>query len=143
MGDERARTTSRSTPSTWHSRGGAQRQGLLHHYLRQGRFDDAIKLAEHYPRDMAPIQYGHVLALLMAGREGEAVTTLAQAKEDYPEVCKMLISPKPRRPVLEEGRVTVGGKDEAWYYREDYLDIWQQSGGLLWLIKQAKVKPAV
>lgn len=119
-----------------------KREELLHHYLRQGRFDDAIKLAEHYPRDMAPVQYGHALALLMAGRESEAMITLIQAREDYPEVCKMLISPKPRRPVLQEGMVTVGGKDEAWFYREDYLDIWQQSGGLAWLKKQVKVKPA-
>jgi hypothetical protein len=29
----------------------------------------------------------------------------------------------------------MGGKDEAWFYREDYLDIWQQSGGLEWLRK--------
>jgi hypothetical protein len=24
-------------------------------------------------------------------------------------------------------------KDEAWYYREDNLDVWRQSGGLAWL----------
>ena len=118
-----------------------KREELLHHYLRQGRFNDAIKLAEHYPRDMAAVQYGHVLALLMAGREGEAVATLVQAKSDFPEVYTMLSSSKPRRPVLQEGMVTVGGKDEAWFYREDYLDIWQGSGGLEWLKKQGKVKP--
>lgn len=120
-----------------------KREELLHHYLRQGRVADAIRLTEHYPRDMAPVQYGHVLALLMAGRENEAVTTLAQARSDYPEVYKMLISPKPRRPMLQEGIVTVGGKDEAWFYREDYLNIWQKSGGLEWLNSQGKAKPAV
>jgi tetratricopeptide (TPR) repeat protein len=109
------------------------RENLLHHYLRQGRLDAAVGLAAHYPRDMASMQYGHTLALLMAGRENEAAVTLKQARQDYPEIYKMLISPKPRRPKLTEGRVTVGGKDEAWYYREDYLDIWQQSGGLEWL----------
>ncbi len=82
---------------------------------------------------MAAMQYGHVLALLTADRENEAAATLKQAKQDYPEVYKMLINPKPRRPALMEDRVTVGGKDEAWFYREDYLDIWQQSGGLEWL----------
>lgn len=116
------------------------RENLLHHYLRQGRLDAAINLAEHYPRDMAAMQYGHVLALLMSGLETDAVTRLKQAKDDYPEVYKMLINPKPRRPVLQKGRVTVGGKDEAWYYREDYLDIWQQSGGLDWLRKQVTGK---
>lgn len=111
------------------------REDLLHHYLRQGRFDVAVSLAEHYPRDMAAMQYGRALALLMAGRETEAAAILKQAMQDYPEVYKMLISPKPRRPALMEGRVKVGGKDEAWFYREDYLDIWQQSGGLEWLRK--------
>lgn len=119
-----------------------KREELLHHYMRQGRVAEAIKLAEYYPRDMASVQYGHVLALLMAGREKEAVTTLTQANSDYPEVYKMLISAKPRRPALQEGMVTVGGKDEAWFYREDYLDIWQESGGLEWLKKQSKVKSA-
>jgi tetratricopeptide (TPR) repeat protein len=114
------------------------REDLLHHYLRQGRLDAAVNLAEHYPRDMAATQYGHALALLMAGRESEAATTLKQARQDYPEVYKMLINPKPRRPALMEGRVQVGGKDEAWFYREDYLDIWQQSGGLEWLRTQSK-----
>lgn len=113
-----------------------KREALLHHYLRQGRVEDAIKLVEYYPRDMAPMQYGHVLGLVMASREKEAVTILAQAKGDYPEVYKMLTSPKPRRPALQEGMVTVGGKDEAWFYREDYLDIWQSSGGLEWLKRQ-------
>jgi len=113
-----------------------KRESLLHHYLRQGRLDDAIKLAERYPRDMAPVQYGHVLALFMAGQERAAETVLVQAREDFPEICKMLIALKPRRPVLQDGLVTVGGKDEAWYYREDYLDLWQQNGGVAWLKKQ-------
>lgn len=115
------------------------REDLLHHYLRQGRIDAAVSLAEHYPRDMAAMQYGHVLALLMAGRKNEAAASLKLAKQDYPEVYKMLINPKPRRPALQEGMVRVGGKDEAWFYREDYLDIWQQSGGLEWL---RNAKPA-
>ena len=109
------------------------REGLLHHYLRQSRISDAVSLAEHYPRDMAAMQYGQALALRMAGRENEAAATLKQAKQDYPEVYKMLISTKSRRPALKDGMVTVGGKDEAWFYREDYLDIWQQNGGLEWL----------
>lgn len=115
------------------------REDLLHHHLRQDRIDAAVSLAEHYPRDMAAMQYGHVLALLMAGRKNEAAASLKLAKQDYPEVYKMLINPKPRRPTLQEGMVRVGGKDEAWFYREDYLDIWQQSGGLEWL---RNAKPA-
>lgn len=108
---------------------------MLHFYLRAKRIDAAIKLGEHYPDDFAPMQYGKVLALHLAGREEDARTLLRQLRKVFPEVYKMLISPNPRRPAITEGRVTMGGKDEAWFYREDYLDIWQQSGGLDWLRK--------
>lgn len=34
-------------------------------------------------------------------------------------------------------RMCVGGKDEAWCYRQDHLDLWQSSGGLEWLLQQS------
>lgn len=30
-----------------------------------------------------------------------------------------------------------GGKDEAWYYRADFPEVWQSGGGLAWLKKAA------
>jgi tetratricopeptide (TPR) repeat protein len=119
-----------------------KRGKLLHHYLRLGKPDAAISLAEHYPRDMASVQYGHALALLMSGRQNDAETVLTQARADYPEICKMLVHPGPRRPSLKKGIVAVGGRDEAWHYRKDYLDLWQQCGGLAWLCGQKPVEPA-
>jgi hypothetical protein len=77
--------------------------------------------------------YGHILALYLAGRVDEAAGLLKQTHARYPEVGKMLASANPRRPKINDGFVTVGGKDEAWGYREDNLDIWQQTGGLAWL----------
>lgn len=49
---------------------------------------------------------------------------------------EMLLAGKPKQPKLQEGVVRLGGKNEAWYYRQDYLDIWQSSGGLEWLRQQ-------
>ncbi|KVW92761.1 SEC-C metal-binding domain-containing protein [Thiobacillus denitrificans] len=109
------------------------RDPLIHHYLRVNRIDDALRLAARFPRDMAIMQYGHILALYMAGRMDEALALLKQTHADFPEVGKMLVAANPRRPQIREGMVSVGGKDEAWFYREDNLDIWERSGGLAWL----------
>jgi len=109
------------------------RDDLIHHYLRANRIDDALRLAARFPRDMAIMQYGHILALYMAGRMDEALALLKQTHAAFPEVGKMLIAANPRRPQILEGMVSVGGKDEAWFYREDNLDIWERSGGLAWL----------
>lgn len=109
------------------------RDDLIHHYLRAGRIADALHLAERYPDDLACMRYGHILALYMAGRVDEAASLLKQTHADYPEVGKMLLAASPRRPQVNDGFIRVGGKDEAWYYREDNLDVWRQSGGLEWL----------
>lgn len=109
------------------------RDDLIHHYLCANRIDDALRLAARFPHDLAVMQYGHILALHMAGRMDEALALLKQAHADFPEVGKMLVAANPRRPQIRAGMVSVGGKDEAWFYREDNLDIWERSGGLAWL----------
>ncbi len=118
------------------------REKLLHAYLRAARVAPAILLAEGYLNDMASMQYGHVLACYLAGRGQDASTLLQQARQHFPEVYKMLISPNPRKPATKDGYVTIGGKDEAWFYRQNYLTIWQQSDALTWLRSQATVKPS-
>ena len=109
------------------------RGDLIHHYVRTGRTDDALRLAARFPEDYANMSYGHILALYLAGRVDEAVGLLKQTHARYPEVGKMLASANPRRPKINDGFVTIGGKDEAWNYRENNLELWQQSGGLTWL----------
>lgn len=109
------------------------RDDLIHHYLRAGRTADALHLAGRYPDDLAGMKYGHILALYMAGRVDDAAELLKRVHARYPEVGKMLLAASPRRPALNPGYSTVGGKDEAWYYRADNLDVWEQSGGLTWL----------
>lgn len=116
------------------------RDPLIHHYLRVNRIDDALRLAARYPDDLPAMQYGGILALYMADRIEEAARQLKQTARAYPEIARMLLSANPRRPPLNPGFSTLGGKDEAWYYREDNLDLWQQSGGLAWL-RQALPKP--
>ena len=106
---------------------------LIHHYLRVDRIDDALRLAARYPDDLPAMQYGGILALYMAGKIEAAAGQLRQTARAYPEIVRMLLSANPRRPALNAGFSTLGGKDEAWVYREDNLDVWRQSGGLEWL----------
>ena len=109
------------------------RDPLIHHYLRVNRIDDALRLAARYPDDLPAMQYGGILALYMAGKIEAAARQLKQIARAYPEIARMLLSANPRRPALNPGYSTLGGKDEAWYYRERNLDVWRQSGGLAWL----------
>ncbi|MFP5418574.1 MAG: SEC-C metal-binding domain-containing protein [Gammaproteobacteria bacterium] len=109
------------------------RHPLIHHFLRAKRVDDALHLLARYPDDLPAMQYGGILALYMAGKTDEAARQLNETARAYPEIPRMLLSANPRRPALNAGYSTLGGRDEAWFYREDNLDIWQQSGGLAWL----------
>jgi len=109
------------------------RDYLIHDYLRLNRIKEALALAGKFPDDMAPVQYGTVLALFMDKQEEAASSALKTARARFPEIAKMLLADKPKPPRLLEGLVRVGGKDEAWFYRQDNLDLWQASGGLDWL----------
>ncbi|MEW5967988.1 MAG: SEC-C metal-binding domain-containing protein [Pseudomonadota bacterium] len=117
------------------------RDPLIHHYLRVNRIDDALRLAARYPDDLPAMQYGGILALFMAGKIEAAARQLKQTARAYPEIARMLLSASPRRPALNPGFSTLGGKDEAWYYREANLDVWRQSGGLAWLRQALPKQP--
>lgn len=116
------------------------RDALIHDYLRENRVADALALARHYPDDMAAMSYGTSLALFMDKQGEAAAEALKTASARYPEVRKMLLADNPKQPRLNPGYVKVGGKDEAWFYRMDHLDIWQTSGGLDWLRQQSGKK---
>lgn len=106
---------------------------LIHDLLRMGRSKEAIALGAQYPDDFAAMRYGRALALYMNEDTDAAQTALRDACERYPEVRKMLLADKPRKPKLNAGYITLGGKDEAWAYRSEQRDLWQSSGGLAWL----------
>lgn len=117
------------------------RHPLIHHYLRLNRIDDALRLAARFPDDLPAMQYGGILALYMADQIDAAARQLKQTARAYPEIARMLLSANPRRPALNAGFSTLGGKDEAWYYRDNNLDIWQQSGALGWLRQALPEQP--
>ena len=108
------------------------RDTLLSLYLRAGRIDDAWRLHRQYPDDGGALFATQPLTLFMLGRRKEAEAALAEVRRDAREMLAMLLADKPKKPKLTPGLIAMGGKDEAWYYRARFLDIWQSSGALDW-----------
>lgn len=113
---------------------------LLHAYCLAGRASDALALCERYPDDhMAEMLYGKVLAKYVSGDISGAAKALAYAGKERPKVLRTLIATRPKEPDLRQGLISLGGDDEAWYYRINCRVAWVKCGGLDWLKAQAKV----
>lgn len=108
------------------------REVLTRLYLERGDAQAAFDVCERYPDDMAALQYTRALALFRLGRTQQAVEALRAAKRDYPEVLRMLLAANPKQPRLSPYGVTLGGKDEAWVYRQEHIGLWQEHGALEW-----------
>lgn len=110
------------------------RERLVHVYAGSGRAADALAVCERYPKDMlGAMIYGRILALYLLERRGDAVTALAEARTRFPHIARMLTAKKPRTPKLQPGLTTLGGEDEAWYYRQSWRGVWERSGALDWM----------
>ncbi|MFH1044499.1 MAG: SEC-C metal-binding domain-containing protein [Pseudomonadota bacterium] len=117
------------------------RERLVHVYAGSGRAADALAVCERYPNDMlGAMIYGRVLALHLLGRRSDAVAALAEAMKRSPRIARMLTAKKPRMPKLQPGLTTLGGEDEAWYYRQSWRGVWESTGALDWLRQVTDVK---
>jgi hypothetical protein len=117
------------------------RERLVHVYAGSGRAAEALAVCDRYPDDiLGGMAYGRILALYLLDRRGDAVAALAAAKKRRPRILKTLTAARPRQPELEDGLVTPGGEDEAWYYRQTWRALWQQTGALDWLRQAAGIK---
>ena len=83
---------------------------------------------------MAETRYGHVLALYRLGDLAGAAHRLSGAVDHLPLVKDYLLHKHPAKPKLNSQRIRIGGKDQAWIYREDMRDYWAATAGCLeWL----------
>lgn len=110
------------------------RGALSSAYLEQQRLDEVLALTARYPHDATCIlPLNRLLALYLMGRQSEAVNYLQAIACDFKVALDMLLAKSPRKPAVSEYGITLGGKDEAWLYREQALALWKASGGLTWL----------
>jgi tetratricopeptide (TPR) repeat protein len=117
------------------------RERLVHVYAAAGRAADALAVCERYPNDaLGAMMYAHVLALYLLQRQDDAATALAEAQKRSPRIAKMLTARNPSMPELQPGLMTLGGEDEAWYYRQNWLAVWESTGALDWLRQATGVK---
>jgi tetratricopeptide (TPR) repeat protein len=107
---------------------------LMNEYLRGGRNEQALALAEQYPRDLAPeTRFGAVLALVRLQRMQEAERALHSACSDLPKTAEYLLPARVHRPRPHRGTIA-GGDEQAWFYRDEMRSVWQQTPGALeWL----------
>nr|WP_232470536.1 SEC-C domain-containing protein [Methylococcus sp. BF19-07] len=118
------------------------RENLVRAYLDTGRPEKAVALSDRYPNDFPALQLNRILALYQSGRIGDAEAELKSLHASYPELLRMLVAEKPRKPKLHEGYVSLGGKDAAWYYRQNCRSLWEQSGALGWAADLGLVSPS-
>ncbi len=111
------------------------RATIVNHLLREGDDRKALALVERYPGDIiADTVYGRILALYRLGRRDEAARSLREAMQHFPLVPRYLVRASIRRPPIDYESVRVGGPDQAWLYREEMRETWQQTPGALeWL----------
>lgn len=109
------------------------REELMRVHLERGDAQAALAVADRYPGDrLVSTMLDRALALYLLSRHSEAETALREAAESAPASVSMLLAANPKRPRLDAGFVTLGGKDEAWYYREAAHAQWTASGALDW-----------
>lgn len=112
---------------------------LVNHLLREGDDEAALALCRRYPDDMLPqTAYGRVLALYRAGDDSAARDALRQARAALPKVVPYLTRKNPRRPELSAMGITLGGDDQAWYYREEMRETWAQTPGALAFVRNRR-----
>jgi tetratricopeptide (TPR) repeat protein len=116
------------------------RSPLINLLLREGHDSEALTIAEHYSDDhLAETQYGRVLALVRLGRLHEAEKALHAAYRALPKVLRYLIANKRKPPKLDPAGMTIGGADQAWYYREAMREEFAATPGMLaWMDKTRK-----
>lgn len=108
---------------------------LVDRLLAVGRDAEALACAEGYPRGMfAETRYGAVLALYRLRRLEEADARLGQALADLPLVARYLVASRVSRPKSGSHGMAIGGKEQAWCYRDAMRAVWTSTDGALdWL----------
>lgn len=110
------------------------RAPLSRAYLLREEADRVIALTDRYPEDLCGPALNRILALVRLGRRGDALIALRDAARRHRVAIDLLLADAPKRPTTGRGfGIAVGGKEEAWSYRESHRALWDRDGALAWL----------
>ena len=115
---------------------------LVHCLASCGHAAEALAVAEGANPDDSFSRHGRVLALFMLGQQDEARQALRDCQSTSPQIWKTLTATSPRKPRMTPGVYAIGGRDEAWIYRQRYLAFWKHAGALAWATGGQGPRPA-
>ncbi|MDD2851030.1 MAG: hypothetical protein PHY09_03910 [Desulfuromonadaceae bacterium] len=105
--------------------------------LKLKMYKDVLAICKKSQDDhMAETIYGHVLALVALKQLVKAEKAFRQAVTVLPLVAAELVKvrhPRPRN--MDEGRYTVGGADQAWYYWQEAGKYWEEVPGAIEFVR--------
>lgn len=114
---------------------------LSHAYLEIGANERVLDLLARYPDGETALTMNAILAARRCGRAGEALSMLSDAAKRCSEAVTMLLAENPKPPKSSGDWITLGGKDEAWLYRQECRALWERDGALAWLHAAWKALP--
>ncbi len=114
---------------------------IMNHWIDEQDYSSAIELASRYPEDrLVEIMMGKLLAEFAKGNLETASDYLISSLRYHPFVIPYLTKARIAKPAMHDFGVSMGGKDEAWIYREEMREVWLTVPGALdWLKKQHKL----
>ncbi|MBK5276465.1 MAG: tetratricopeptide repeat protein [Desulfuromonadales bacterium] len=106
--------------------------------LKLKMYKDVLTVCKDSQDDhMAETVYGRVLALFALKRMTSAEKALRQALTVLPLVAAEIVKARHPRPKnMDEGRYTVGGADQAWYYWQEAGEYWVQVPGAIEFVRE-------
>ncbi|MCI0445470.1 CDC27 family protein [bacterium] len=101
--------------------------------FRLKRPKDALRICNRYKGDVTEgIVYGRPLALFQSGKPPLAATAMSFAIRTYPLIARELVKAKSVKPRdLRETEITLGGADQAYFYRQRNYAHWKNTPGAL------------
>ncbi|MBU0481054.1 MAG: SEC-C domain-containing protein [Proteobacteria bacterium] len=115
------------------------REDVINELLKAGADEQALALAMGYPNDLIlATSLGKALALYRLQRMDEAKKALGEAVRRNRHAVDSLVRERVGRPKVSEMGISIGGRDQAWIYRQDMRNTWQETPGAIdWLKKTA------
>ena len=109
------------------------RSSLSTSFLETAQPQLVVALSADYPDDFCTLTLNNILALIQLERRGEALTALNKTAIHHQVAITTLLAAKSKKPKFSMSGLQLGGKEEAFLYREAHLHLWKANDALGWL----------